>query len=217
MPPRGRAWAAGLLLALAPRPAGTVEGGPLSVLEVEIGGSLCSATLVGPRALLTAAHCGYLLSAELGRLRYGDATFLARVLRSPGYRGPGTHDVALLALDQELPGSAPVPLGGTPAVGAMVTLSGYGCEGSIRSGPSMVAAVTPGGRLHLAQMDGKVACLGDSGGAVFSGEGAGRRLLGVISSGDGRSYTRAVSLGGEATRDFLRGAAARLGVTVSGL
>ncbi len=207
----------------APEPPDRAADFP-EVVPIEVGGSLCTATWIGPRALVTAAHCGFLLQGDVARIRFAGMVLWARVRRSPGYRGVGTHDVALLTLDRDVPGVRPASLGAMSVLHAMVTIAGYGEDMAdqdrpprLHAGTSAISLFLSGPRIQLEEMSGDVARLGDSGGPVFLERGGRRLLLGVISTGNRRSWTRAIRLDDPLTLQFLRGAAAEAGVSVCGL
>jgi len=103
-------------------------GWPTTV-HVSNGGSWCTGTLVHPRVVVYAAHCG----AQSTRIRFGETYNTARVVDcqqsmvNPGWNGSQGTDWAFCVLDEE------VPLPTTPVV--------YGCEENMLSNGQQVAIV----------------------------------------------------------------------------
>ena len=167
----------------------------------------CSGTAIARDLVLTAAHCvapgtDYkLVVSEPG----GQPSLkpIATIARHPQYdagavqRHRATADVALLKFSQTV-SSAPVPLGPpgtTVAVGDRFLVAGYGlaAPGDGRSGgtvrtATLIATGQPG-TLQVRLMDpatrneraGLGACVGDSGGPVFTNAGGALAVIGVVS------------------------------------
>jgi V8-like Glu-specific endopeptidase len=139
----------------------------------------CTATLVGRRTALTAAHCvkqGEFYPFCAGRICVGGTAYV-----HPDYRRTTTfrHDVAVLRLTHDFTERSsvePVRLAATaPSRGAWLTLVGYGCSerrgevgsGKKREGAAYIAAVDAASY----QMAGPARiCKGDSGGPSFNHE-----------------------------------------------
>jgi V8-like Glu-specific endopeptidase len=183
-----------LLLALLPSPAtaqdlsiGRLFGGGFSSVR------LCTATLVGPATLLTAAHCVTLPNGRarspigLGFVagwdgeRHEAAASVEEIVLHPDAVQEGeinvAHDLAILRLNRALPNefvnvgsaepSGSFALVGYPREAPNTQTKREGCGGELRRD-----------RWYLACAVSK----GMSGGPVFFGSGEGRRIVGVISA-----------------------------------
>jgi hypothetical protein len=181
---------------------GMPSTGDLGVAALMAGGALlCTATLVAPRVLLTAAHClagGTMPTAFFGAAPQGDAGASIAVIATrvhPAF-DPSTlaNDVAMALLAQDAPaGATPWPLPAAPldsgSVGLPLRLVGFGLTAPGDSSP-------PQKRVGTAKLTSLVAtqlviapspsqpCDGDSGGPAFATIGGVEAIVGVTSSGD---------------------------------
>ena len=155
----------------------------------------CTGVVVGPRAVVTAAHC-VPAGADL-RVHFKDGDGapvllpVARVTRHAGYRPDAiarrerSIDLAVLTLDAELPERfRPARLAsvGSARVGEAFTVAGFGLsrEGEASSSGTLreasLAARAPLSDVLLWAADpatrGAGACTGDSGGPVLDASGA---------------------------------------------
>ncbi len=163
-------------------------------------GSVCTGTLLGPRLVVYAAHCG----VEVHEVRFGEA------MRGPGLQervgvehcvalpggGPTTgDDLAYCVLETAVPQVPVVPplMGCEVQVvvpGAPVTLVGFGRDedgtvGLKREVDTVVVEVSPTGEIRIGG-DGADTCKGDSGGPAFIELDDGSwRVFGVTSWGRG--------------------------------
>ena len=193
------AWALAAVLGASPAAAivgGAPDDGPLSrgsVMVLSANGGVCSAVVVAPDAVLTAAHCA--AGAAEHRVHWtepgGEPALIPPAAKAvhPGYDAKAiaarrrSIDLALLRLPGPLPARfEPATLSETALPGgASLTLGGYGAavEGEPRStgvfrvarlavaepyGPSRILVWAEGA-------PGAGACLGDSGGPIASAAG----------------------------------------------
>jgi len=188
-------------------------------------GPLCTAALVGPSALLTAAHC--MLDGVHSRFRLGDTRIRGLCRHAPGYDGGAnvSEDWALCLLELPVLDIVYERVGdAVPALGTAVTLTGYGC--TVPNGPSdnilriglanlVSRPPTSGAPVEASSIytktnvaaGGVVLCDGDSGGPLFQIQGNSmtdaRTLVGVNSrSNGGGGVSVFAAAGSQAGRQF---------------
>lgn len=160
----------------------------------------CTATLVGPQMVYTAAHC-----VGRGGIRFsaGQNSYSAECRTAREYhRGNSTADFALCYVSEPVIG---VPYFETinldkslVSVGDKVLLSGYGCQrwgrgidGKYRIGESTVSRVPSGTNSDIVTRNDATLCSGDSGGPAWEILQNGNR--GKMLSVNSRSNTTNVS------------------------
>jgi len=175
---------------------------PASFYTQSVGGS-CTASIVGDRVLLTAAHC--VANGAAVTLRKGGATYRAMCEHAPQYQGGSasgiTADYALCALDRPVPGVPAERVNARAAalkVNGEVLLTGFGCttnqgtggnDGVYRIGETTIKGLPAGTNNDITVSGGAGLCFGDSGGPAFLGEGRGRVQVSVNSRVENRSPT----------------------------
>jgi len=151
--------------------------------------SSCTATLIAPTVMLTAAHCHQAaaiwndvtfdtdISGNLFA-PYGSRT-TAQVIADPAYTGDSTqgHDVAVVILSRAVTDRAPIARGPVPTVGSYVLAVGYGLNVTESSGgPAQGLGTRRAGSLDVTAVnahelaaghEGDNVCHGDSGGPVL--------------------------------------------------
>jgi hypothetical protein len=207
------------------RPANPGEW-PASVY-ISSGGGRCSATLVGEKVLLTAAHC----MKDGGNVTFvvGPNKYSAKCAHHPSYTKDATADWALCLVNRSITG---IPLEGvltqkgTLKVRQTTLLTGYGCtekgtgtggnDGIFRIGEAKVSRL-PDANHDTVLGAGAALCFGDSGGAGYLVEGGRRRVFGVNSRGNIRTTSYLASTFTGAFAEFATGWTAANGTRICGL
>lgn len=168
----------------------------------------CTATLIGPRTVVTAAHC----TRSNARFTIGASRFESSCVTSSQYPRNATADWSICYTNREVPVEFYENLSlsaSDVAVGDEVLLSGFGCQqwggrldGQYRVGKARVSRVPSGNNHDIVAGNGATLCSGDSGGPLWSllPNGDRDKLLGVNSRSDTRVTSYVSSFGTEEGR-----------------
>ncbi len=200
--------------------AGAPTTGDLGVAALLEGGTLvCTATLVSPRVLLTAAHClpdGSTPVAFFGSApQSGGITIpVIATARHPHFDAATlANDVAMALLGEAAPaGATPWPLPTAPldpsSVGLPLRIVGFGATGPSDTSPPQKRT----GTTTIASLSAETltfdaspsqTCTGDSGGPAFATIGGVETLVGVTSSGDAQCDASARDVRVDAVASFI--------------
>lgn len=188
------------------------------VVRLRAGREVCTGTIVGPRVVLSAAHCA---SVNNPYFDYDGQRYRVSYSSSPAYRDR-QHDVAVALTDRDIAGARFAEIGGELRHGSRIEFVGFGCTraggaaGSLHAGTTTVIGLDRDHALSFAR-DGGVLCQGDSGGPAFVREGGRDLVAAVNSAGDIRKVNLNVRLDSELSREFLKKTAARFKVTICGV
>ena len=214
------------------------EGEFPEVVNIVSGNAMCTASLIGPRVLITAAHCttqnGEVKPVSEGKndtiVIINQARFRSTCTISPKYQTED-HDIAMCVLDSalELPFASLVKEGQGPKVGDQVTHVGFGCtnpngqggnDGRLKKGKAIVTALSSG-RKHSWESRGDGLCFGDSGGPGYRFMATPRNnfhvVIGINSRANIRDYNYLIDTSSKASQDFIRSWSSANNVEICGM
>jgi len=190
----------------------------LQVVKLRIGDAMCTGTVVGERAVLTASHCGQNGSKVI--VTYNNQEFFGVFYRHPKYEVEDI-DVALIVLTEAIPNVQKVCLSMEQAKpGAVVEMFGYGCTALGGDGPmDMILRKGTSTITHLSNVDyvteqGGALCFGDSGGPLLN---QANELIGIASKGNIQDTSYFHRLEMEVSKSFLVEKAAEHKIEICGL
>lgn len=159
------------------------------VLWIRSGGAMCTASLVGPQVVLTAAHC--VGDGEAITFKHDGGSYSGVCTHHPQYSSHD-HDIAICKLTSK-PGIKSIQMHLNPSarMDMKIQIFGFGCvnpgggggnDGILRAGFSRIkGAIGRDLYSRATGADNSALCFGDSGGPVLSPEG---KQLAVNSKGD---------------------------------
>lgn len=197
------------------------------VVQVTANGATCSGSVVGPRVIITAAHC--VPNGSTASFKVGAKTYSAKMTRSPIYNFPKVdHDIALGITTEDITGIDPVTVGGKASTGLGIQLLGYGCtkkpapgetpvsDGILRIGATVVTGFSNFDMVSKLASGGAL-CFGDQGGPSLTKVDGKDVLLGLSTKGNLQDMTWSVRLDMPESDKFLKDFASQNGVKICGV
>ncbi len=181
-----------------------------SVVWIESSTGLCTATIVGPQAIITASHCA--TNGDTVTFDHKGKTYTAKITQSDLYEDDD-HDVAMGLVSKVIPDAEPTSVAGKAKIGKNVVMAGFGCtqavtgeggnDGTLRTGPSLIRHFDHY-EMVLKMEDGVAGCFGDSGGPVFMESAQGRTIIGVNSKANISDTTYSTRLDAAVSLKFIK-------------
>lgn len=170
------------------------------IINIRTGNAGCTATVIGPKVGITAAHCG--ATGATTQAKINGKVYTGKITRSSLYPRKD-HDVALILWSEDvvLPAGKNYASVSTAqlAAGDVIQIYGYGCtqaggtggnDGILRTGKNKISAFS-GFDAVSAEAGGGALCYGDSGGPAFKELAGFWALVTINSKGNikDRNYT----------------------------
>lgn len=188
------------------------------IVRLQSKNEICTGTIVGPRVILSAAHCADL---EDTFFVYKGERYSVRFALSSEYKNK-EHDVAVALTARDIKDAEFGTIGSGLRHGSKLFFAGFGCTerggkaGELRLGKTKVIGMDEDHILSFAP-DGSVLCQGDSGGPAFLREGDRDLLVAVNSAGDIKNVNLNVRLDSPLSRGFLKQVAEQFKVSICGI
>ena len=178
-----------------------------SIIKISTNGATCTASVVGPKAILTAAHCGK--TDAVSKFKIADKEYNAVLTRSALYPGVD-HDLALGLVSETIENVQYEQISAASlSTGDGLVMYGYGCinpgggggnDGILRYGDSVITSFSA--KDFVAKKpDGAALCFGDSGGPAFGADGY---QIGVASKGNISDTSYFANLSIDDSKDFFK-------------
>lgn len=151
---------------------GEVVTGESQIVNIRTGNSGCTATVIGKKVIITAAHCAS--TGATSTFKVNNVSYSAKMTRAPLYPGKD-HDICLGLVNKDVDTKPSSVVGRTQVLskGQSITFFGYGCikpgggggnDGKLRKGS---ATVTGFSNYDVVSSQGAALCYGDSGGPGY--------------------------------------------------
>ncbi len=148
------------------------------VVPLTVGNSSCLGTIIGPRVVMTAAHCAQ--AGSKGVFHFGGNDYSAIFTRSPIY--PRTdHDMALGVTKTDIVGARPLTVSGVLTVGATVNVVAMAMDRPSKRDTEVQITGLSGLDAIAEHPKGPVIYYGDSGAPAFVDQNNG--IAGFLSKG----------------------------------
>ena len=176
-------------------------GGPASVLALSFtreGRPICSATLLAPNAILTAAHCVMPAFSNLfARTSNGTTVRIIHRWVATDFVSEGdTNDIAVAQTDEPIDGPLFRIDDQDPAIDSLLRVAGWGDDGTgqrlAHAGTARIDKIGPN-RIWLSSAP-SLPCSGDSGGPAYMETSSGLALVAIHVAGNGACSGPAIEI-----------------------
>ncbi len=192
------------------------------VVNINSDGAFCTATVVGPRVIITAGHCAD--TGNNANFKINGKAYVAKMTQSSLFQGQD-HDISVGITSEDITGIQYASVGGKATTGLGITLMGYGCtnpgggggnDGVLRMGETVITAFSKFDMVSR-KAGGAALCFGDSGGPAFLLDRGKHLLLGVNSKGNIQDTNYDTRTDVTESTTFLQTMATQNGVTICGI